>query len=91
MTISQPMVDAIDWIGHQLTGIPLWIQAPTVITVVIFMCALLAFALLRAIDILGARAYPLFHGGQQLPALTTLPAKDTITPQCQRINIPSQE
>ncbi|WJZ03316.1 hypothetical protein [Corynebacterium freiburgense] len=75
MNISKPVVDAFDWIGHQLTGIPLWIQAPTVIAVVVLLCAFSAFVLLRAIDILGARAYPLFNGGQHLPRVSLLPSK----------------
>lgn len=76
MNISQPVVDALDWIGHELTGTPLWIQAPVVLATVVLLCAFSAFVLLRAIDMLGARMYPLFHSGQTLPHPTVALGKD---------------
>ena len=54
----------------------LWIQAPVVLATVVLLCAFSAFVLLRAIDMLGARMYPLFHSGQTLPHPTVALGKD---------------
>ena len=56
----------LDLVGQQLTSAPMWIQVIAVLGGTVPLCLFLAFALLRAIDIAGARTYRLFNGQELL-------------------------
>ena len=56
----------LDLVGQQLTSAPMWIQVIVVLGGTVPLCLFLAFALLRAIDIAGARTYRLFNGQELL-------------------------
>lgn len=56
----------LDLVGQQLTSAPMWIQVIAVLGGTVPLCLFLAFALLRVIDIAGARTYRLFNGQELL-------------------------
>lgn len=60
--MSTTITRYLDLIGQQLTSAPMWIQVAVVLAGSVPLCLVLAFVLLRIIDVAGARTYRLFNG-----------------------------
>ncbi|MEJ5998479.1 hypothetical protein [Corynebacterium sp. H130] len=45
-----------------ITSAPLWLQAPLVVAVSVLLCGVLAFLLLRVIDVVGGHTHRWFEG-----------------------------
>lgn len=61
-------MNPLDWVAQHVTSADLFIQTPLVFFPSLVMCVVLAFVLVRVVDVVGYLLYPLFHPGQPRPS-----------------------